>query len=208
MEQGSAALADAELLAILLRTGRVGASALDLAQEILVDGGGLAGLLNLDSSALRRAGLGPAKVSSLLAAIEIGKRLARSTLLDRAPLRRPDDAARYLTLRYQICGQEVMGALFLDPRGGLLGEKEFFRGTLDRLAVEPREILRECVQRGAAGFLLFHTHPSGNPNPSGDDLLFTRRIAEAADLVGVRMIDHIVLGHDGRWASCREKGAW
>lgn len=208
LAQGGAALADAELLAVLLRTGRVGASALQLAYELLAERGGLGGLLTIDAPALRRSGLGPAKVASVLAAVEIGRRLSRASLFDRKPLARPNDAARYLYLRYQTCEQEVMGALFLDARSRLLGERELFRGTLDRIAVEPREILRECLQRGAAAVYLFHTHPSGDPKPSGDDLLFTRRLAEAADLVGVRLVDHIVLGHDGHWASIRAKCAW
>ena len=89
-----------------------------------------------------------------------------------------------------------------------MGEKELFRGSFDRLVVEPREILRECLQRGAAGVLLFHTHPSGDPSPSGPDLVFTKRIAEAAELVGVRLVDHLVLSYDGAWSSIREKAAW
>ena len=116
--------------------------------------------------------------------------------------------ARYLALRYHTCDQEVMGALFLDARSRLLGEREMFRGTLSRIAVEPREILRECLQRGAAAIYLFHTHPSGDPSPSAEDLLFTRRMAEAAEIVGVRLADHVVLGHRGRWVSLTEKGAW
>jgi DNA repair protein RadC len=205
---GGGSLSEAELLAVLLRTGRVGASALQLAYELLAERGGLSGLLTIGPHALRRRGLGPAKAATLLAAVEIGRRLGRTALSDRAPLSRPVEAARYLCLRYQSCDQEVMGALFLDARHRLLGERELFRGTLDRMAVEPREILRECLQRGAVAVYLFHTHPSGNPQPSVDDLLFTRRMVEAAELVGVRLLDHVVLGHDGRWFSMREKGAW
>lgn len=208
LELGGSALADAELLAVLLRTGRVGASAFDLANQLLAERGGLGGLLTLDASSLRRSGLGPAKIASVLASVEIGRRLARVALFDRKPLARLNDAVHYLFLRYQSCEQEVMGALYLDARDQLLGERELFRGTLDRIAVAPREVLREGLRRGAASVYLFHTHPSGDPEPSGDDLLFTRRLAEAAELVGLRLIDHIVLGHEGRWSSIRAKGAW
>lgn len=207
LEQGGGSLSDSELLAVLLRTGRTGASALQIAMEVLRENGGLSGLLTATPHSLRRNGLGPAKAAALLAAVEVGRRLAREEL-DREPLSRPVDVARYLALRYRSCEQEVMGALFLDARSRLLGEREMFRGTASRISVEPREILRECLQRGAAAVYLFHTHPSGDPSPSAEDLLFTRRMAEAAEIVGVRLADHVVLGDRGRWVSLREKSAW
>jgi DNA repair protein RadC len=208
LQQGGSSLADSELLAVLIRTGRRGASAIQMAMDVLRENGGLSGLLTATPHSLRRNGLGAAKAASLLAAVELGRRLAREQLLDREPLSRPVDVARYLALRYHTCDQEVMGALFLDARGLLLGEREMFRGTLSRISVEPREILRECLQRGASSIYLFHTHPSGDPAPSAEDLLFTRRMAEAAEIVGLRLADHVVLGHRGRWVSLREKSAW
>jgi DNA repair protein RadC len=207
LQQGGSSLADSELLAVLIRTGRRGASAIQMAMDVLRENGGLSGLLTATPHSLRRNGLGNAKAASLLAAVELGRRLAREQL-DAEPLSRPVDAARYLALRYHTCDQEVMGALFLDARSLLLGEREMFRGTLSRISVEPREILRECLQRGASSIYLFHTHPSGDPEPSAEDLLFTRRMAEAAEIVGLRLVDHVVLGHRGRWVSLREKSAW
>lgn len=207
LQQGGGSLSDSELLAVLLRTGRRGVSAIQMAMDLLRESGGLAGLLTATPHSLRRDGLGPAKAATLLAAVELGRRLAREQL-DHEPLSRPVDVARYLALRYQTCDQEVMGALFLDARSRLLGEREMFRGTISRISVEPREILRECLQRGAAAIYLFHTHPSGDPSPSAEDLLFTRRMAEAAEVVGVRLIDHVVLGHRGHWVSLKEKSAW
>jgi DNA repair protein RadC len=208
LQSGGSSLSDSELLAVLLRTGRVGVSALQMAMDVLRENGGLAGLLTATPHSLRRSGLGAAKAAALLAAVEIGRRLAREQLLDAEPLTRPVDVARYLALRYQTCDQEVMGALFLDARNLLLGEREMFRGTISRISVEPREILRECLQRGAAAIYLFHTHPSGDPSPSAEDLLFTRRMAEAAEIVGLRLADHVILGHRGRWLSLKEKSAW
>jgi DNA repair protein RadC len=210
LEHGGRSLSDSELLAVLLRTGRRGVSALQMALDLLRESGGLGGMLTATPHSLRRRGIGPAKAATLLAAVEIGRRLAREQLLDREPLSRPVDVARYLALRYQTCDQEVMGALFLDARNHLLGEREIFRGTMSRISVEPREILRECLQRGAASVYLFHTHPSGDPSPSAEDLLFTRRMAEAAEIVGLRLADHVVLGGQGRWASLKERvnGAW
>lgn len=212
LEQGSDSLADSELVAVLLRTGSLGASALELARELLYENGGLTGLLGATPQTLRRKGLGPAKAASLLAALEIARRLARETVTDeereRDLLNRPAEIARYLSLRYPARGQEVMGALFLDVRSRLLGEREVFRGTLDRAAVEPREILKECLLRGAAGVVIFHTHPSGDPSPSVEDLQFTRHLAEAAAVVGVKLHDHLILGGRGRWTSLRDRLAW
>lgn len=207
LKQGSDALSDAELVAVLLRTGRVGASAVQMAMELLQETGGLSGLVALTPQMLRRRGLGPAKSATLLASLEIASRVARDQVLDREPLSRPAEVARYLALRYCVRDQEVMGALFLDVRNRLLGEKELFRGTLDKAIVEPREILKESLLRGAAAVIVFHTHPSGDPTPSQDDLLFTEHLKEAGKIVGVRLADHLILGRSGRWVSLREKGA-
>ena len=206
--KGSGALSDAELVALLLRSGHPGCSALQMAGNLLREHGGLFGLVGARVTGLRRFGLGDAKAAALLAAVEIGRRLAHQQLPARQPLARPAEVARYLVLRYQQRDQEVMGALFLDVRHCLIGDREIFRGTLHRAAVEPREILKECLERGAAGFALFHTHPSGDPTPSAEDVLFTRRMAEAAAVVGVELVDHLVLGATGRWVSLRERGAW
>jgi DNA repair protein RadC len=205
---GSGALSDAELVAVLLRIGYEGVSALKLSGELLREHGGLSGLLGANPATLRRRGLGTAKAASLLAAVEIGRRLAREQLPAREPLRRPAEVARYLVLQYQQRDQEVMGALFLDVRHRLIGDQEVFRGTLHRAAVEPRGILKECLLRGAAGVVLFHTHPSGDPTPSSEDVLFTRRMAEAAAVVGIELVDHLVLGATGRWVSLRERAPW
>jgi DNA repair protein RadC len=207
LKQGSDALSDAELIAVLLRTGRVGASAIQMATELLQETGGLAGLVSLTPQSLRRRGLGPAKTATLLAALEIAGRVAREQLDEREPLTRPAEVARYLCLRYWARDQEVMGALFLDVRNRLLGEKETFRGTLDRAVVEPREILKEALLRGAAAVVVFHTHPSGDPEPSQEDLLFTGRLQQAAQIVGVRLADHLILGSSGRWVSLQQRGA-
>lgn len=208
LAQGAMALGDAELVAVLLRTGRPGASALDVARELVAACGGLGGLATASAPALVRRGLGGAKAASLLAAVELARRLARAELADRPPLAHPAAAASYLSLRYAVRDQEVMGALFLDSRHRLLADRELFRGTLSRAAVEPRALLREGLLLGAAGLILFHTHPSGDPSPSAEDLAFTRRMADAGEAVGVRLVDHLVVGAVGRWTSLRERGAW
>jgi DNA repair protein RadC len=208
LREGGAALSDAELLAVVLRTGCAGVSALELGRELLTGEGGLAGVATADSSSLLRRGLGPAKAAGVLAALELARRLARAELPERLPLGHPEAVARYLLLRYSERDQEVMGALFLDVRNRLLGEAELFRGTLSRAAVEPRAVLKRALLSSAAGILLFHTHPSGDPSPSAEDLAFTRRMADAGELVGVRLLDHLILGTCHRWVSLRRRGGW
>lgn len=208
LRKGSESLTDVELVAILLRTGRPGLSVLDLSRRLIAESGGLSGLLGSGANALRQAGLGPAKAATLLASIEIGRRLARARLPEREPLTHPAAVASYLSLRYTLKAQETMGALFLDTRNRLIDDQEIFRGTLNRAAVEPRAILKKGLLCDAAGFVLFHTHPSGDPSPSAEDVAFTRRVAEAGEVVGVRLVDHLILGHAGGWVSLKRRGAW
>ncbi len=208
LSHGASTLGDAELVAVLLGTGYRGASALVVARELLDRCGGLPGLALTGPTALRRRGLGDAKCATLLAAVEIATRLMRSELPQRQALDRPEAASRYLALRYARRDQEVMGALYLDTRQRLIHEQELFRGTIDRAAVEPRVVLKEGLLVGAAGVLLFHTHPSGDPTPSVEDLAFTRRLDEAARVVGLRLVDHLIVGSTSRWVSLRQRGAW
>lgn len=208
LRSGADALGDIELLAVLLRTGRPGQSALGMAQELLDELGGLDGLVGVDGSRLKRRGLGDAKAATVAAAIELGRRLARARLPGRRLLDHPRAVARYLALRYARRDQEVMGALFLDLRQALIGERDVFRGTATRAAVEPRGILVPALSVGASSFLLFHTHPSGDPSPSTEDLAFTRRMADAGEVVGVPLADHLIVGDNGRFTSLRRWGAW
>lgn len=208
LSRGAGHLSDAELIAILVRSGYRGATAIEVARSVLESSGGLAGLLTLEPRGLSAKGLGPAKIATLLAAVELATRIARAEVPERHALHRPAAAARYLLLRYARRDQEVMGALYLDSRQRLMHDAELFRGTINRAAVEPRVVLKEGLLIGAAAFLLFHTHPSGDPAPSAEDLAFTRRLADAAQVVGLSMVDHLILGTTRRWISLRERGAW
>jgi DNA repair protein RadC len=165
LRTGAQALSDAELVAILLKGGRPGASVLDLSRELLFQTGGLRGLANSCAKSLRRSGVGEVKIATLLAAVEIACRMAAAAVPAREPLSRPAEVCRYLDLRYGRSGQEVMGALYVCARHRLIGERELYRGTIHRASVEPRAILREGLLLGAAGILLFHAHPSGDPGP-------------------------------------------
>ena len=206
LHQHGRQLSDTELVSVLLgppyEAARVRAAAL------LNGCGGLGGLGGLSAAEAVRSGLSRPSAARLLGAVELGRRLARARIPQRRPLDRPDLVADYLMLRYGRQGQEVMGALFLDCRGRLIGDAELYRGTLHRTPVEPRLVLKEALVRDAAAFVLFHTHPSGDPAPSAEDLLFTRRVADAGELLGVRLSDHLILGSAGRWVSLRRRGKW
>lgn len=207
VQRGGSVLDDAELLAVLLRTGREGQSAIDMAGELLAEHGGLAGLLWTDARRLRRPGLGTAKIGAVLAAIELARRLSRASF-DRADLmNHPRDVAHYVLMKYGRIDQEVMGALYVDIKQRLLAESEIFRGTLTRAAVEPRSVLREALLHGASGVVLFHTHPSGDPAPSAADYDFTKTMVRACRVLGVQLVDHLVIGGFGRWVSLKEHGA-
>lgn len=208
LDLGATALSDVELVEILLRNGCPGSSARELARELLTDYGGFIGLGNVDPAYLQRHGIGEAKAATVVACFEIARRVAKERMPLRDLLDRPDAVATYLSLRYSQGHQETMGALFLDVRNRLIGESEVYRGTLTRAAVEPRQIMKEALLRSASGFILFHSHPSGDPAPSQEDLAFTRRLSEAGELIGVKLLDHIVLGSGGRWVSLGRRGAW
>ena len=208
LEKGAKTLSDAELIAVLLRTGRPGHSALEMARALLEERGGLAALATSDPSRLRRRGLGAAKAATLLAACELGRRMARLRVAGRSILDRPAAVASYLELRYGSLDQEVLGALYLDSHHRLIAESDVYRGTLDHAVVEPRAILKEGLLRSATGMMLFHNHPSGVPLPSEDDFEFTHRMAAAGELVGIRLVDHLILGSGGRWLSLRHRQPW
>jgi DNA repair protein RadC len=206
--RGAGALADPELLALCLGNGRRGADTLALARTVLEEAGGLIGLPALTLPALARLGLTEAKAAAVLAAVELARRLALAAVPDRQLMSRPSEVATYLALRYFNAGQELMGAIFLDVKNGFLGTVELSKGTLSRTAVETRQVIREGLLRNAASVLLFHCHPSGDPTPSAEDLLFTRRMAEAGDLVGLVLRDHLIIGGTGRWVSLKERRAF
>ncbi len=202
--RGLRALSDVELLALLLRTGPAGFDPLEIAREVLRDEG-LAGVARLDESLLYRSRWGEDHAATLLAAVELAQRLASLRMPARRLLDRTDRVAAYLILSYQG-DQEVMGALYLDVRNRLIVEREIFRGTQGRAVVSPREILKYALAYGAASFVLFHTHPSGDPAPSVEDLSFTRRLHDVAEALGVPLRDHLILGSGGRWVSVKRRG--
>lgn len=203
---GAGGLSDAELLAVLLRSGRPGRSVLAIADDFLAACGGLDGLAGCDLDVAKGQKLGSAQAASILAAVELGRRLALNAVPPEL-LENPARVARHLYLRYHRWGQEVMGALFLDARHRRVGESELFRGTWARMLVEPRPILREAIRRNAQGILLFHLHPSGDPTPSEEDKVFTERMRQCCAHMGFDLLDHLILAGE-HWLSLRRLVPW
>ena len=204
---GGQVLSDNELVSILLQSGSRGNSSLEAARELLSALGGLCGLAEL-SVGMRIRGVGVARCATILAAVELAVRLARTRVPRRDLMDQPAAVASYLRLRFFRTDQECMGALYCDSRQRLIREREIFRGSLSRAVVEPRILIKEALLCDAAGLILFHTHPSCDPAPSTEDLSFTRRVADAGELLGVDLVDHLILGSAGRWVSLGRRGAW
>ncbi len=206
LQRGPQALSDAELLAIFLRTGVAGKSAVDLARELLVHYGGLRPLLEADQRRFCNSkGLGAAKYAQLQAVLEMGRRHLFETLSRGDALSGPDDTRRYLTARLRDYPYEVFACLFLDNRHRVLVFEEMFRGTLDGASVHPREVVKRTLSLNAAAVIFAHNHPSGEAEPSHADECLTQRLREALALVDVRVLDHIVIG-DGQSTSFAERG--
>lgn len=206
LSRGAAALSDAELLAIFLRTGVAGRTAVDLARDLIGDFGGLRPLLEADRAAFSaRPGLGPAKYSQLQAVLEMGRRHLWERLQRGESLTSPAETRAYLSARLRHLPHEAFACLFLDNRHRVIVFEELFRGTIDAASVYPREVVRRAMSHNAAAVILAHNHPSGIAEPSAADEAITRRLCEALALVDVRVLDHFVVG-DGPPVSFAERG--
>lgn len=209
LARGSQALADAELLALLLRTGSRGQGVLDLARQVLDQCQGFAGLLGATPQRLAGLkgvrGLGPAKRAELLAVMEIARRalaqqLAAAPVFD-APARLKD----YVALHLGGLEREVFSVVFLDNQHRLLALEQLFQGTVNQTSVHPREVVRRALELNAAAVVLAHNHPSGLAEPSRADEFVTQSLKSALQLVDVRVLDHIVVGR-GQVVSFAERG--
>ena len=206
LSRGSQALSDAELLAIFLRTGVRGKSAVDLARELLTRHGGLRPLLTLEADIFcATRGLGPAKYAQLQAALEITRRHLSATLERGDALSSPSDTRSYLHARLRDYPHEVFACLFLDNRNRVIRYAELFRGTIDGASVHPREVVKEALRCNAAALILAHNHPSGVAEPSQADRTLTARLTAALALVDIRILDHLIVG-DQEVVSLAEHG--
>ncbi|MFZ2651990.1 MAG: DNA repair protein RadC [Burkholderiaceae bacterium] len=193
---GPASLADAELLALLLRTGLRGVSVLSLAEQLLERFGGVAPLLRAGPQELKRIkGLGPAKRAELAAVLELARRSLQQEFTRRTLFDAPDKVKDYL--RMQLCGREheVFAVLFLDAQNCLIGYEEMFRGTLTQTSVYPREVVKRALQQQAGAVIFAHNHPSGAAEPSRADEFLTQTLKSALALIDVRVLDHFVVGN-------------
>ena len=195
---GPAALADAELVALLLRTGLPGLSVLQLAQQLLDAFDGLGGLLQASASDLKRIkGLGPAKRAEITAVMELARRSLAQELAERAVLTSPQQVKDFLRLKLAHLGHEVFAVLFLNAQHQLVELEEMFRGTLTQTSVYPREVVKRALELQASAVILAHNHPSGVAEPSRADEYLTQTLKAALQLVDVRVLDHLVVGRAG-----------
>ncbi len=206
LARGAEVLGTNELLAVVLGTGTPRLSALELANEILSSAGGLTGLAHLSPNGLARLkGLKTARTTRLVAALELGRRMLTEPSESRPIFRTPDDVGKYLLPRFGAKPVEEFGLLILDTRNRLKRLQIISRGSLNGSLVHPREVFREAVALQAAGLVLFHNHPSGDPTPSREDRSLTRRLREAGNIMGIEVLDHVIVGR-GRFVSLKEKG--
>ena len=204
--RGPAALADAELLAVLLRTGYKGCGVLTLAQQVLDQCGGFAGLLNSEPERLKAIkGLGPAKRAELLAVMETARRALAQQMAAAPVFDSPGRVKDYIGLQLAGRPQEVFAVLFLDGQHRLLRLEELFHGTLTQTSVYPREVLRRALTLNAGAVVLAHNHPSGVAEPSRADEYLTQTLKTALQLIDVRVLDHIIVGQ-GQVVSMAERG--
>jgi DNA repair protein RadC len=198
LQRGPAALADAELLALLLRTGFKGTGVLQLAQSLLDRFGSWSGLLQAEADELKAVkGLGgKAKRAEIIAVLEIARRALAERLAQMPTFEQPQTVKDYLRLQLGALDREAFGAMFLDAQHRLLRFETLFRGTLTHTAVHPREILKRALALNAAAVVLAHNHPSGVAEPSRADELITGTLRQALQLVDVRVLDHVVVGRD------------
>lgn len=203
---GSQALTDSELLAILLKTGTRNRSAIEVADTILNHGA--EGLRNIADMSLEELqsfeGIGLAKACQIKAAVELGRRIAQSRIIDKGRVTAIGDVLDMFMEEMRYEKKELFKALLLDSKGGILSKETISVGDLSSSIVHPRETFKSAVRRSAASVLFVHNHPSGDPTPSKEDIIVTRRLVEAGDILGITVLDHVVIG-DGTYVSLKEK---
>lgn len=203
---GAGALSTAELLAIILRVGLKGQNVLELANSILARFGGLRGLARANPQELAAIkGMGEAKASQVLAALELGKRLCVESPAERPQIQSPRDVVNLLQADMGLLEQEQLRVLLLDVKNRVLVAKTVSVGRLDGVDVRLGDLFRDAVRAGAAAFVVAHNHPSGDPTPSSEDVCITQQIRQAGDLLGITLLDHVIIGGN-RYVSLKERG--
>lgn len=203
---GVSTLSNEELLAVILRTGSKEKSALDLAKELLSqDENGIRYLSDCSLEELCQIkGIGVGKACQILATIEIGKRIAKSKMINIGCIKSPSDVAEYVMEDLKSLTQEHFKTVFLNTKNEIIAYETISIGTLNASIVHPRDVFNQAIRKAAANVILVHNHPSGNPKPSVEDINITKRLAEAGDIVGIKVLDHIIVG-DGSFYSMKEE---
>lgn len=205
-ERGSAALSNAELLAILLRVGAARESAIDQASRLLARFAGLTGLARASFGELcNEKGVGEAKAAQIKAALEMGKRLLLAQPEERPVVRSPQDVANLLQADMALLEQEHLRVVLMNTRNQVLSIPEVYKGNVNTAVVRVAEVFRDAVREGCPAIIIVHNHPSGDPAPSQDDIAITSQMVEAGQLLGVEVLDHIVLARSG-FLSLRQRG--
>ena len=206
LAHGPSSLSNAELLAILLRVGIQGENAVMMAQRILTTFGGLPGLARTSAKELGELrGLGEAKACQLLAALELGKRLAAASPQDRPVISSPADAANLVLLEMGLLDHEQLRVMLLDTKNRVHGISTIYKGAVNSAQVRVAEVFRDSIRFNHPALILVHNHPSGDPTPSRDDIRVTKDIVAAGDLLGIQVLDHLIIGQQ-RFVSMKERG--
>lgn len=202
---GAALLSDEELMAILIRNGTASKSALELGASLLREQGGLLGLARAElSDFMKVKGVGLAKACQIMAALELGKRVMRKNAEERISLDSPETVYEFILPDVKFLKQEVFYALLLDIRCGLIAKVEISRGALGKTSVDPKMIYEAALRKNASSVVLVHNHPSGDPSPSEPDISFTEHLVKGARLLGLRIVDHVIIG-EGKFFSLKRK---
>ncbi|QSQ09528.1 hypothetical protein H0A61_01899 [Koleobacter methoxysyntrophicus] len=209
LKYGAENLTDAELLAIIIRTGSRSETAINLSQRLLLGEKGVNGLRFLVEASIEELskikGIGLAKAAQIKAAIEIGKRLASLSQSERPVIKCPGDVRNLLMEEMRYLDKEYFKIILLNIKNQVIHVEDVSVGSLNSSIVHPREIFKIAIRRSSAALILVHNHPSGDPTPSGEDVEITRRLVESGKLLGIDVLDHIIIG-DGRYTSLKEKG--
>lgn len=205
LKYGSGHLSNAELLALIIRTGNRSRTAVELAQDILSNFGGLHSLMNLSVEEVRKIrGVGLAKGAQMRAVVELSKRLMRSTKGSREVVKSPQDVFNLIMPELSYLKQELFKIILLDVKNQVISTPLISKGGLTSSPVHPRDVFREAIRRSSAAIILVHNHPSGDPAPSSDDIRVTKRLLNSGKIVDIEVLDHIVIGSDS-FVSMKDK---
>lgn len=203
---GATTLSDAELIAIVLRSGATGINVLDLATNLVRHYRGLTGIANASIDELcQHHGVGEAKAAQILAAMELGRRIMHTNPEARLRIDKPEDVVNLLLGELAYADQEHVKAVLIDTRNYVISTPTVYKGSLNAAHIRIGELFKEAIRRNAAAVIIAHNHPSGDPTPSPEDITLTRQIVEAGKLLNIQVLDHLVLGRQ-KWVSLKERG--